>query len=229
MHDIDRTQMENIPEMEDFEQEPFEYGEAEWEAEDEWRPQAGVFNDAEAMELASELLDVASEGELDNFLGDLIKSAGQAVGQFIRSPVGQQIGSLLKGALKKALPTIGSAIGGYFGGPAGAQMGSQAATTAGQIFGLELEGLSPEDQEFETAKRFVQFAGEVAKNAASGPPEGDPQAIAHSAALAAAHQLAPGFVAGASVGMPAWPCRDCRRRSSGRWIRHGRQIILLGA
>ena len=40
------------------------------------------------MELAAELLGVASEAELDRFLGDLIKKAGRAVGQFVKSPVG---------------------------------------------------------------------------------------------------------------------------------------------
>ena len=160
MHDIDRTQLEYSPELENYEFEQYEYGETEWGAE------TGVFSEAETMELAAELLEVSSEAELDRFLGDLIKKAGQAAGQFIKSPVGQQLGGLLKGAAKKALPMVGSAVGGYFGGDTGAKIGSQVASTAGRIFGLELEGLSMEDQEFEAAKSFVQFAGEAAKNAA---------------------------------------------------------------
>ena len=230
MHDIDRTQMEYSPEMEAYEQEQFGYGETEWEGEAEWEAETGVFSEAEEMELAAELLGVSSEGELDQFLGDLIKKAGRAVGQFVRSPVGQQIGGLLKGAAKKALPNVASTIGGYFGGPSGAQMGSQLASTASQIFGLELEGLSPEDQEFEAAKSFVQFAGEVAKNAASAPPTADPTAVAQSAAVTAARQMAPGLIAGAPAMTPGKPCPSCgrRRRSSGRWIRRGKWIVLLG-
>jgi hypothetical protein len=163
MHDIDRTQMEYNPEMEAYEQEQSEYGETEWGGEAEWEAETGVFNEAEEMELAAELLGVSSEEELDQFLGDLIKRAGRIAGQFVRSPVGQQIGGLLKGAAKKALPNVASAIGGYFGGPSGAQKAGQLASAASQIFGLELEGLSPEDQEFEAAKSFVQFAGEWRK------------------------------------------------------------------
>jgi hypothetical protein len=228
MHDIDRTQLEYSPELENYEYEQYEYGETEWSAE------TGVFSEAQAMELAAELLEVSSEAELEQFLGDLIKKAGQAVGQFVKSPVGQQLGGLLKGAAKKALPMVGSAIGGYFGGPSGAQMGSQAASSMGQIFGLELEGLSLEDQEFEAAKSFVQFAGEAAKNAASAPQSANPKAIAQQAATVAARQLAPGLLAGTTATTAAAtigkPCAACGRgASSGRWIRRGNKIVLLGA
>jgi hypothetical protein len=230
MHDIDRTQVEYSPEMETYEQEHFEYGET------------GVFSETQAMELAAELLEVSSEAELDRFLGDLIKKAGQAVGQFVKSPVGQQLGGLLKGAAKKALPMVGSAIGGYFGGPSGAQMGSQAASAAGQMFGLELEGLSQEDQEYEAAKSFVQFAGEAVKNATSAPPmaneipiaQAAAQAFAQAATLAAARKRAPGLLASAPTPTPggaAGPaCPSCGRgASSGRWMRRGTKIVLFGA
>ncbi|HSR11927.1 MAG TPA: hypothetical protein VLS90_10840 [Thermodesulfobacteriota bacterium] len=40
----------------------------------------------------------------------------------------------------------------------GAAIGSQAASWAGKVFGLEVEGLSPEDQEFKVSKPFVRFA-----------------------------------------------------------------------
>jgi len=227
MHDIDRTQLEYSPELENYEYEQYEYGETEWSAE------TGVFSEAQAMELAAELLEVSSEAELEQFLGDLIKKAGQVVGQFVKSPVGQQLGGLLKGAAKKTLPMVGSAIGGYFGGPSGAQMGSQAASSMGQIFGLELEGLSLEDQEFEAAKSFVQFAGEAAKNAASAPSTANPKAIAQQAATVAARQLAPGLLTGTTATTAAAtsgkPCAACGRGSSGRWIRRGNKIVLLGA
>jgi hypothetical protein len=189
MHDIDRTQQEFSQELENYEHEQYEYGETEWSGE------TGVFSEAQAMELAAELLEVSSEAELDRFLGDLIKKAGQTVGQFVKSPVGQQLGGLLKGAAKKALPMVGSAIGSYFGGDSGAKIGSQVASTAGRIFGLELEGLSQEDQEYEAAKSFVHFAGAAAKNAASAPQKGHPKAIAQRAATAAARQHAPGLIA----------------------------------
>jgi hypothetical protein len=190
-----------------------------------------VFNEAETMELAAELLGVSNEAELDRFLGGLIKKAGQAVGRFVKSPVGQQLGGILKGAAKQALPMVGSAVGGYFGGEKGAQIGGQVASTAGRIFGLELEGLSQEDQEYEAAKSFVQFAGEAVKKAATAPPTANPQAVARAAATAAARQLAPGLVAGTGAGTAAAagkPCPTCGGRPTGRWIRRGTKIVLLG-
>lgn len=228
MHDIDRTTLETDSELESYEHEQYEYDEAEWGAE------TGIFSEAEAMELAAQLLEVDSEAELEQFLGGLIKRAGRAAGQFIKSPVGQQLGGLLKGAAKKPLPMVGSAIGGYFGGSSGAKMGSQVASTAGRIFGLELEGLSLEDQEYEAAKRFVQFAGTAAKNAASAPPTANPRAVAQSAVLTAARQLAPGLVSGAPAVTPGGArgtaCPTCGGGAkSGRWMRRGNKIILFGA
>jgi hypothetical protein len=203
MHDLDRTQLEYSPELENYEFEQYEYGEAEWNTE------TGVFSEAETMELAAELLEVSSEAELEQFLGSLIKKAGQAAGQFIKSPVGQQLGGLLKGAAKKALPMLGSAVGGYFGGAGGAKIGGQLASTAGQIFGLELEGLSLEDQEYEAAKSFVQFAGEAAKNAATAPQNAHPKAIAQQAATTAARQLAPGLLTATSPAKTTANSKNC--------------------
>lgn len=185
------------------------------------------------MELAAELLEISDEAELDQFLGDLIKKAGQVAGKFVRSPVGQQLGGLLKGAAKKALPMVGSAIGGYFGGAGGAKIGGQLAANAGRIFGLELEGLSHEDQEYEVAKRFVQLAGAAAKNAALAPRAVNPATAAQSAIATAARQLAPGLIRGTPAivaGAAGSPCPSCGRGAvSGRWIRRGNKIILLGA
>ena len=80
MHDIDRSFMEYNPETE-LMPEAFEYGEAEWSGE---TGESGVFSETEEMELAAELLGVASEQELDRFLGGLIQRAGRAVGQFVK-------------------------------------------------------------------------------------------------------------------------------------------------
>ncbi len=70
---------------------------------------------------------------------------------------------------KRALPLAGRAAGTFLGGPVGGAIGGKLASAAGKAFGLELEGLSPEDQEFEVAKRFVRFAGEATKKAAQAP------------------------------------------------------------
>ncbi len=226
MHDIDRTQLELSPEMEAFESEQFEFGESEFPGQSET---GGVFSEAEEMELAAELLEVTTEAELDRFLGGLIKKAGQAVGQFVRSPTGQALGGILKGAAKQALPMAGAALGGYLGGPTGARIGGQLASTAGRLFGLELEGLSAEDQEFEVAKHFVRFAGEAVKNAAVAPPSADPKVAAKAAAVAAAQQHAPGLLQPAAGPTPmAPPAVAMGRGRSGRWLRRGSKIVLYG-
>ncbi|MCC6916813.1 hypothetical protein [Nitrosomonas sp.] len=230
MHDIDRTTLEANTDLENYEHDQYEYGES---GEAEWGGETAVFSEVEAMELAAELLEISDEAELDQFLGDLIKKAGQVAGKFVRSPVGQQLGGLLKGAAKKALPMVGSAIGGYFGGAGGAKIGGQLAANAGRIFGLELEGLSHEDQEYEVAKRFVQLAGAAAKNAALAPRAVNPATAAQSAIATAARQLAPGLIRGTPAivaGAAGSPCPSCGRGAvSGRWIRRGNKIILLGA
>lgn len=220
MHNIDRTLMEYTPEMETFEAEQFEY-----QPEMTGEATAGeVFGETELMELAAGLLEVQNEQELDRFLGDLVSRAGRAVGQFVSSPTGQALGGILKGAAKQALPIAGAALGGYFGGPTGAKIGGQLASSAGRMFGLELEGLSGEDREFEVAKGFVRFAGEAVKNATASPGSADPRAAATAAAIAAAKQHAPGLLspAAGATGLAA-------HGRSGRWIRRGNRIVLFGA
>ena len=64
MHDIDRTQLEYTGENPSFEE--------EFEFEGEYTAEGGVLTEADEYELASELLGVASEEELDQFLGSLI-------------------------------------------------------------------------------------------------------------------------------------------------------------
>ena len=98
-----------------FEAEQFEFAQAETPSGETGE----VFGETEQMELASELLEVTNEAELDRFLGRPHRPRGPSVGKFIKSPEGQAIGGILKGAAKQVLPAIGSAVGGYFGGATG--------------------------------------------------------------------------------------------------------------
>lgn len=225
MHDIDRTYMEYNPEAESYESEQFEFAESQWMGES-----GEVFHETELMELATELLEVTNEAELNHFLGDLIRKAGSALGKVVKSPVGQALGGILKGAARQAVPIVSSALGGYPGGSGDAKIGDQPASDAGQIFGVESEGLSHEDEAYETAKQYVRFAGDAVKNAVSAPP-GDPRAVAKSAAAQAAGRHAPGLLRGtappAQAGGAA-PAQGIGRGRSGRWIRRGNRIILYG-
>jgi hypothetical protein len=247
MHDLDRTQ--NLFESEFNGMETFDYegegeGEDEGEGEEEFQDEGqyegegylfegeseSAFDEIEEMELAADFLEVTDDAELDQFLGKLIKRAKKAAGGFVKSGLGQQIGGLLKGAAKQALPALGNLALPGVGGQAGAKLG--------QLFGLELEGLSPEDQEFEAARKFVRFAGEVAQAAAGAPPGVPAPQAANAAVIQAAQKHAPGLLRPANGRRPVNRCGGVRRRvggryagrgtRGGRWVRRGDRIILLG-
>jgi hypothetical protein len=176
------------------------------------------------MEFASELLEVTGEQELEQFLSDIFSAVGQAAGNFIRSDTGQALGGILKDSLssaaKQALPVVGRAIGDVAGGYG--DIGAQAGSAVGSLLGLELEGLSAEDREFETARQLVRFVGSAAGQAAAAPRNTPPAAVARTAASRSARIYAPGLLPrlqGRSTRL--WP-------RSGRWVRRGRTIVLFG-
>jgi hypothetical protein len=151
-----------------------------------------IFSETSEMDLAAELLAVRDGQELDKFLGELVRTVARRVGSAVPPPVGPDIADILKGMLKNVVPRAAGAGATLAGGPLGAAIGSGLASLAGEALGLELEGLSPEDQEFAAAKRFVRFAGEAVNDAASMPSD-DPPAAARAAVIAAARRLAPGL------------------------------------
>src|SRR5262245_11854968 len=146
MHDIDRTQIGSGRELETYEYPPPAAA-----------PTGRVFNEQQEWEFASELLEVGSEQEFEQFLGNLISKAGRAIGSFMSSPTGQAVGGVLKDAAGKLLPIAGSAIGGYFGGSTGSQLGGRVGKAAGDLLGLEAEA---EEREFEAATTFVRLAAD---------------------------------------------------------------------
>ena len=231
MHDIDRTQLEYEHAEQELGQEALEFEyEATGEFEDEFAGEfAGEFEDEyedededflggllggllggeletselemHEIELASELLEVAGEDELEAFLGDLVQRAAGAVGGFVRSPTGQQLTGILRSAAKQALPVVGGAIGDYVSPGAGGQWGRRIATAAGDLMGLELEGLSPQEQELEVARRVVRLASAAGQHAARAPHAAPPRAVAQRAAATAARRHAPGLL---RPGRTAW-------------------------
>jgi len=214
MHDIDRTRLETQPlgpagELEEFGETGYELLEA-------------PLTEVQEIELASELLEISSEEELEQFLGNLFSTVGNTAGRFIRSDTGRALGGILKNAAKQALPLVGRAAGQWVSPDGGGAVGARLATQAGSLFGLELEGLSAEDREFEVARQFVRFAGAATQQATQAQP-GTAPAVARSAATAAARAHAPGLLPrlqGRSGAL--WP-------RSGRWVRRGRTIVLYGS
>ena len=205
------------PELETFENEQFEQFE-----QFEWSGETGeVLNESELLELAAELLEVRDEQELDRFIGDLIKKVGGTLRRVVHTPLVRSIGGAVKGAAGRLLPLAGGALGTFVGGPLGARIGSGLASMAGRALGLELEGLSQEDRELESAKHFVRFASDAVKNAVTAPP-GDPVATAQAAVTQAAQRHAPGLLRNQS-GTPG------THGHGGRWVRRGRNIIVINA
>lgn len=216
-HDIDRTQVGFGPET---------VGPA---------PYSGppVYHEDETTALASELMNVNSEEEFEYFLGDVISGAANAVGKFISSPTGQALGSGLKDVAKQLLPVAGQALGDYVGGSAGGQIGGALGSAAAGLFEV-----GPEEMEWEAANTFVKVASEAAKNAAAMPQGADPNAVAKTAIIEAAKIHAPSLV-GALTGEGQGLCQQCQHHGqgshhhhhhhhSGRWYRHGGQIVLVG-
>ncbi len=153
------------------------------------------FNEMMELELATELLEVQSEEELDQFLGKLIKRAVPGVRNFMQSNAGRALGGVLKRVAKHALPIAGKVVGGMFGGPIGAKIGGGIGRFASRAFGLELEGLSAEDQEFELSKAFVRFAGAAAKSVKNDPKTRvQPKMAVRNGVIKAAKVFAPGLL-----------------------------------
>jgi hypothetical protein len=211
MHDIGPTQLE----MESFEADHLneqESGETSFES--------GPLSETQEVELATELLEVTNEEELEQFLGNLINTVGGAVGRFVRSDTGQALGGILKDAARQTLPLVGRAVGQRVSPGQGGDIGAQVASQAGQLFGLELEGLSEEDREYEVARQFVRFASSAAQQVGAAPPGMPSDENARRAALSAARNYAPGLLPrlrGRSGRL--WP-------HSGKWVRRGRTIVL---
>lgn len=163
------------------------------EAEGEITDSESSFNEETEMELASDLLSVKNEMELDHFLGDLLGKAVGAVSGILNTGPGKLLKGVLKTVAKKALPLAGAAAGTYFGGPAGAALGEKLGKSASSIFGLELEGLSNEDREFELARAVVRFAGNAAKQMAEND-SGNPSEDVRRAIKESSMRFAPGLL-----------------------------------
>src|SRR5262249_53903860 len=101
MHDIDRTQLEAQTFV------PATLATPGETVAEEVTTLESPFAEAQELELASELLGITNEQELEYFLGNLINTVGGAVGRFAASDTGRALGGILKGAAKQALPVVG--------------------------------------------------------------------------------------------------------------------------
>jgi hypothetical protein len=182
----------------------------------------GELPDSLEMELANDLLNIQNEQELDLFLGKLVRRAGRAVGKFARSSAGRAIGGILKNVAKKALPIAGKALGTFVGGPLGGALGGKLGSMATRLFELDLEGLSPEDQQFEVSRAYVRFANNALRQGAAvarNNPGAHPRQIVRTAIRQSASRFAPGLLAGRQTNAPI-------RSRKGTWVRKGKTVVL---
>lgn len=256
MHDIDRTLTELEADVDDalyggdeleFEDE-YEYDDDEYEYEyddDEYEYDDDEYEvllpEHEELELASDLVNVGDDEELELFFRKLFRRVGRAakrVGRGVRRAgrklfkkgVLRRLGRGLKRVVKRATPLAGSAVGGVFGGPAGAMMGGQIGRSVGGVFELELDGLSPEQQELEVARKVVKLAVDATSRAARGSQtSASPERIVKTSLEQAARRHAPGLLrpSGASMARSRGRARP-EHRGSGRWVRRGDKIVLYG-
>jgi hypothetical protein len=142
------------------------------------------FSDAEERELASQLLQVTSEAELERVLGDLFKKARRGI-----EPAGSKVigplGELLETVAKKALPSVATAVGTSFGGPAGDAIAGKLGSLVSQALEAKVTGMAATDRDlekcrqlFEKHRQFVRLAGKAASAAASAPTGVNPIAVA---------------------------------------------------
>src|SRR3982751_6510314 len=174
----------------------------------------GVRREEQEADLAMELLSAGSEQELEQFLGDLIKKAGSAIGSFVKSPTGQALTGALKGMAKQYLPVAGKALGGMIGGSTGADIGGQLGSAVSGAFETEAG-----EQEMEDAKTFVRMAVDAVKNAAAAPPSANPRAVAQQAITQAAQVHAPELLQqGGGTSSGGAGGTSSGRGHSGRWM-----------
>jgi hypothetical protein len=167
-------------------------------------------DDSADLALAAELLEAAAPADLRRVLSRAIAGAGVLGARVARSPMGPLLVAELLRAVQPVLAP-----------PRRAWPGAGARTVSidlgARMFGLELEGLSPEDKEFILARQLLRLADQAARHAGQAAQDGAASAPAARAAVqAAARRLAPGLL----------PHVHAQPGAHGRWTRHAGRLVL---
>ena len=201
---------------------------------------AGVLSEQAELELAMELLNVQTEQELEQFLGDVFSSVRRglsAVGSFAKNNVLPVVGGVLKQAAKAALPIAGGALGSLIPIPGvGTALGSALGSAVAGALELEVAGLDREDADLERARRFVRFAASAIRDAANEVASASPASSARSALVNAALRTLPAAAGAVAAALPtpgrsgAWGAgaASVTQSGTGTWRRHGHHIIVQG-
>jgi hypothetical protein len=158
-------------------------------------------SELEELELANTFLDAANTNEIAAVVDKLLRRGAMIAGK----PIDPQVAQLLGPHLTRA----GQSVRTLLTPPAGR---SDPSEIMERITGAELEGLSSEDQEFETARAFVRFVMEAGRTAAKAAATQSPAAVAAAAARIAARRHAPGLALAQPP--PTFRARRAIRRQS---------------
>jgi hypothetical protein len=214
MHDLDRQQLEQHERAGLFGESPR-------------REPGHQLSESYEMELAAELLEVNSEEELEQFLGDLLARATSAASRAYNSDAVQSALPGLKAIGRVVLPRAASYVANRFAPGTGDIAGAGAHAAVDQWLKEELEGLSGEDREFESARRYVRFANDALSRAAQMPANVPPPVAGQVAVTDAARQHMPGAVPFVGEAFEEEPRHDgAQGREEGRWVRRGRTIVI---
>jgi hypothetical protein len=214
MHDLDRQQLEQ------YDRE----GRVDESATGELGAQ---LSESQELALASELLEINSEEELEQFLGDVWERTKAAASQAYNSDAVQSAIPGLKAVARAVLPKAATYLANAYAPGTGDIAGAGVEAAVNQWLNEELEGLSGEDREFETARQFVRFLNAALQCAARMPARVPPPVAAQTAISDAARSHLPGLVPFLTqlVGTPTNGARD-GGSSTGRWFRQGSSIVI---
>jgi hypothetical protein len=198
-----------------------------------------ILSENEEMELAMELLSVGRDQELEQFLGNLMKSVGRGLssaGKFVSKNVLPVVGPALKQLAKTALPMAGAALGSFIPIPGvGTMIGQTLGQAAANALEMETAGMEPEQADIEKARRFVKIAAAAIADASDAlqaapamPGTASAQQIADTAVTAATQRFIPGIATPAPRRPAFAPASTGARSAPGRWWRRGNILVIEG-
>ena len=211
------------------------------------------FSDSEERMFASQLLEVASEAELERSSGTSPQKPEEGSSLSRQHRPGLWNG-FLKTVAQKALPSLATAVGAHSDRPGRDAKAEKLGSLLDEALRAKTGGMSVADpdlkeyrQLFERYRQFVRLAGEATKAAAAAPPGVAPVAVAHKILGDSANKALTRTPTAASTKAPTpgtsmapepagsvcsiceSPAGSCGCRKvgrTGRWFRDGTSIVV---
>lgn len=182
-------------------------------------------------ELVHELLELQSEGELNQFVGSILSNSWKGARAFYNSPAGRKLKRQAVSGLRsvglRALPGLASSIGYQFMGKKGARAGRRLGNMAARSISGGT-GSAPTGKRRDSHRRFIRMARRVARRIAAMASGG--QALlardVRSIVIDEGRRWFPEFFKqNMAVGQNS---SSPNTQSKGRWYRQGNRIIIVG-